>query len=177
MGTTEIPPKIQGYYDRVITQFDQMKRWAAEPEEKIKRRVDSVSGWSILEQLDHLAAADQFMVMAIESALLKPPKDAKAKTKLLAHAALFMGFIPRGKGKAPDATKPKAQSREQLMKSIDRSLGFVRALEPKLGDISTSLGRAPHPVFGPILASEWLRFMAIHHHHHFKIINDIERAK
>ena len=53
----------------------------------------------------------------------------------------------------------------------------VRELAPRLGELEASGGRARHPRFGELGGHQWLRFMAVHHHHHLKIVRDIRRAR
>ena len=35
---------------------------------------------------------------------------------------------------------------------------------------------APHPALGSFTPAQWLRFIDIHTHHHFKIIRDIKKG-
>jgi hypothetical protein len=54
--------------------------------------------------------------------------------------------------------------------------GFVE-LQASAGQLSSSIATVPHPVFGRLDASQWLRFTEIHQQHHQKIMRDIARAQ
>lgn len=39
--------------------------------------------------------------------------------------------------------------------------------------ITGSRARYPHPVLGSLTPAQWLRFLAVHHWHHEKVIDEI----
>ena len=68
---------------------------------------------------------------------------------------------------------PKAAVRTGIPE-IERGL---RELAPRLGELERSGGRARHPRLGGLGGRQWMRFLAVHHHHHLKIVRDIRRAR
>ncbi len=85
-------------------------------------------------------------------------------------------YIPRGRGKAPKGVVPQGIPSEVVRdRLVAVRQGFVE-LEASVESLASSTATQPHPVFGRLDASQWLRFTAVHHNHHQKIMRDIARA-
>lgn len=98
------------------------------------------------------------------------------RISLVGRLVLWAGFIPRGKGRTPDPFRPEAISAEALRRDLAEVRQRLDALGASLGVIQRSEASFRHFIFGELTAPEWLRFLGIHHHHHWKIIRDLRRA-
>ena len=142
--------------------------------ELLALRAPRVSGWSIGEQIEHLRRSDRTIIDAVVSL----PDDAprQGSPKLAGRLVLMLGWIPRGKGKAPSATQPLDFTPEGLGDGIEAVRRGFAGLGSEIDRIASSAGTIRHPALGHFLPSQMLQFAAIHHHHHMKIIDEIRRA-
>jgi hypothetical protein len=81
----------------------------------------------------------------------------------------IIGFIPRGKAKAPKVVQPDDTISEELLLS---SLQKVKSAFQEWNSLHKN-AHFPHPYFGKLnkKSTEW--FLNLHTKHHLKIINDI----
>jgi len=159
----------------LLQHCDQLQKLAAEPHERLFRRAQRVSAWSVAQQLDHIARTTQAMAAAIEQAL-QPHAPSDGRPSLVGRAVLLTGWIPRGAGKAPEGTQPETASREELSRLLAQSRRALERLEPRLPEIDDARGRVNHFAFGDLTARHWLSVIRIHTRHHLKIIRDIQGA-
>ncbi|MBI1784199.1 DinB family protein [Candidatus Sumerlaeota bacterium] len=171
-----VSEQIRALYAKVMDQFKEMSEMAEAPPESLEKRNTSVSQWSVLQHLDHMATAAKGMLTAIIMTINSPKPNTDGEPKFLGRVVLWTGFIPRGKGKAPDAVLPKSKNAEETKQNIQMVRGFLTQLESKLDKVESSQGKAPHPMLGSFTPAQWLRFIDIHTHHHFKIIRDIRKS-
>lgn len=164
--------RCRGTYDELMRLVDRMRELAGEPDERLFQRVARVSAWNVGDHLAHLAKSNQAMAGAIRKILAPSSTDAPGLT-LVGRAVLFTGWIPRGAGKAPETTQPQVESGEELRRELGESRETVLELEAMLPEVETATGRVGHFAFGGLTAMQWLRVMAIHARHHFKIIDAI----
>lgn len=131
---------------------------------------ESVSGWSVREHIEHLLRANEGTLASM--ALNREPDPVEPKA-LLGRVVLATGYIPRGKGQAPDGTVPEGLSGLELGA---RFLALELALRALDVEALAAEGRvvANHVVFGGFTAADWLRLMVVHDEHHMKIIADIQ---
>jgi hypothetical protein len=131
--------------------------------EQKKEAVSQVTvGWHI----EHSLLALIKMISAIENS---NPADYKWKFNLKRSIVLGLGKIPRGKAKVPDSVKPAGEI------SIANINGLLEKAKQKVASFER-LGQDKfftHPVFGDVQVKQARRVIAIHTHHHLKIINDI----
>ncbi len=167
--------RLKRTHRRNLQQLDRLARLLGSDGPPLAARAPQVSQWSVLEQIDHLIRADDLILQAIQRTLASPPPDVELRPVWIGRLVLWTGFIPRGRGKAPAPTQPAARSRPEMEKELGRVRAGVEALESRLGEMIVSPGRAAHPALGGFTAAQWLRFMDLHHEHHFKIIDDIGR--
>jgi hypothetical protein len=106
----------------------------------------------------------------------RPEKIPTRRVSLIGRLVLWLGFIPRGKGRAPDPFRPESVSAEALQRDLADVRQRLAALAASLGVIQRSDASFRHFIFGELMPAEWLRFLGIHHHHHLKIIRDLRRA-
>lgn len=167
--------RTERLYDRAVLRIRALEPIASGDDAELQYRAPSISGWSVAEQLDHLAIANRLSVGRIRQALKEGPNTVPGPT-LAGRLVLLIGYIPRGIGEAPEATRPGggpvAEVRARVAEAVDALLG----LRAELPTIRTARGRAGHPVLGGFTAAQWLRFIDVHTHHHLKIIRDIRNA-
>ncbi len=132
-------------------------------------REPDVSGWSVHEHVEHVAVANNYFLTFLHR-LSKGEGSPEGRPRFLGRILLWTGFIPRGKGEAPDFVVPTGR-------------GNVRALLERARDRFAALGpqtkggnRLPHPFIGAVTARQWARFAEVHTRHHLKIINDIRKT-
>lgn len=141
--------------------------------------VPAISHWSTLEHVHHLALVDGTALDQV-AALLRGedgPRRHHGRRTFLGAVLLALGWIPRGRARAPEGLRPPHEPR------VDAILSLLSALEERVGELdgrAAEIGgcrrRRNHFVFGDLTAAEWLRFAAIHGWHHLKIVRDIEAA-
>lgn len=138
-------------------------------------RAPDTSGWSVGEHLEHLLLADRFMLGLLEGAAGgEPPVDAgPGRPTLPGYLVLWTGFIPRGAGKAPAGARPRGLSREEVLRGLAAERQRLAGLEPELPGIAAAAYTIPHPALGRLTPRRWLRFAAVHHAHHARIVRDI----
>ena len=132
------------------------------------RTSPAVSRWSIRQQQEHAATAARMMADAIRD-LNGGGGEPGGRPKLIAHLMFLTGWIPRGKGKAPETVLPgDAPDVDRIRESIADARAILReAGPPGAGN------RIDHPILGRFTARQWHRFGAIHTLHHLKIVEDI----
>ena len=160
-------------FDQLTRQVEQLRDLADAPDERVFRRVERVSAWSVADHLAHLAKSNQAMAEAIRKIIEPGFAEGAGGLTLVGRAVLFTGWIPRGAGKAPENTRPQVESGDELRREVGESRQAVLELEAVLPEIETAKGRLGHFAFGGLTALEWLRVMAIHTRHHMKIIDAI----
>ncbi len=167
-------PATTRLYQRVLQQATDTATLAACGDETHALRVERVSQWSVGQQLEHLAVVNlRITGKAMAEALKVPPQHAHTSIALLGRAVLWTGYIPRGRGKAPEFSVPAAATPQSVRELVERYRDSVRALEPRLSEVEASAGRWPHPVLGTFSALQWLHFIEVHTRHHLKIVRDI----
>ncbi len=131
--------------------------------EQKKEAVSQVTvGWHV----EHSLLALIKMITAVEHST---PADYKWKFNLKRSIVLGLGKIPRGKAKVPDSVKPAAEIslaniKGLMEKAIQKAELFEKLSQDKF---------FTHPVFGDVQLKQARRIIAIHTHHHIKIIDDI----
>lgn len=153
---------------RLLAQLDELAALLAAPDQ----RASDVSAWSIHQHVEHLLLVNQEMTAKIVAAT--PPDPVRAKT-ILGWIVLTTGFIPRGRGDAPESTLPLSRSPDELLALLAEVTSSAETLDLVAID-ATDAVVANHQVFGGLSATDWLALMGIHDHHHLKIIADIQAA-
>jgi hypothetical protein len=181
---------IRRVHAQVLRQLALMADLARGPEAELAARAPAVSGWSVAEQLEHLVLVDRAVLKSVrrilddphgksaESAQSAPPAPPPAPgINLLGRIVLGTGFMPRGRARTMAPYHPGATPAAAAGAGIPEIERGVRELAPSLGELEASSGRSRHLRFGGLGGRQWLRFVAVHHHHHLKIVRDIRRAR
>ena len=131
-------------------------------------RCETVSTWSVAEQLDHAVR-----VFAAILGRIDQPLDTELRPlNLTGRIILWMGRIPRGKGRSPKSVLPLPSSREDLRQSVNEARSLLDRIVS--GRASESRKRIVlHPAFGGLTARQALRLTLIHTRHHLAITREI----
>lgn len=131
--------------------------------EKSNPLVSNVTiGWQIEHSLKTIYQIIQFVKNS-------NPEDYQWKLNRNKLLVLIIGFIPRGKAKAPKVVQPDVTiSKELLLSSLQKVKSAVQEW-----DSFDKNAHFPHPYFGKLnkKSTEW--FLNLHTKHHLKIIDDI----
>ena len=127
---------------------------------------EKVSKSDVAWHIDHSLK----VILAVTEALKKSnPTEYQWKFNFKRQLVYTLGFIPRGKGKAPKAVQSfeeiTHQSIEQQFKKAAVALGELQQLDKN--------SNFQHPYFGSLNLKPTLKFLKLHTHHHIKIMNDI----
>lgn len=158
----------------VLAQVDELLA-ISNDSDRMAKRVDSISKWSVGEHVEHLALAHSGVIARFEG-LLADPGPGSGSPSLIGHIALKVGRFPRGRAKAPETTTPRSLDHAEIAQRLTGMRDRLLRLEPDLSRVAASTSTFDHPVFGPLRAVQWLRFLEVHQNHHGRIIRDIERA-
>jgi hypothetical protein len=145
-----------------------MRGLAALPEARLFAETP-ISQWSPAEHLDHTIKVSRAIagVIADSAAPVQPTRMSFA-----GKLVLTFGWIPRGRGKAPERLRGTRATAEQLVTALDRLLATLGDLAA--GDLAArTTATVPHPRFGAMTPSEGLRFAVVHNAHHLRIVRDV----
>lgn len=166
------------------------QRWARQGHRGLLRELDAVialgesqgiagmsapkvSGWTIQQHLEHLWRADRWIV-----GWLGDVRDGTAVTDgtgatVPGTLVMWLGMIPRGKGRAPERTKPAGSELGEIVAGLRAVRDDVEQLSGALDRVAAATVTRKHPLLGCYTPAQWLRFAHIHHVHHRRIIDDI----
>ena len=133
----------------------------------------SVSDWCVGAQLEHLLLSDRRILARLEEALRGTVPAGRGGPSAAGLWVLLVGAIPRGRGTAPDGTRPEGMPPDLLVAGWEALLDRVRALQARTPELRASPGRWPHPLLGSFGTWHWTRFARVHHRHHRAIIEEI----
>lgn len=160
---------------RIVRQIEEIGHLVDLEPAQLDLRVDSVSLWSVRQQVDH-----SLKVLALGLRIFDdqhPPPPLPRGINLLGRVLLAFGWLPRGRGRSPKSVLPAETATEDIAAEIRRlrSAYSAPALaeHPIFGDPTPVV---PHPYFGGLTAAQGIRMLAAHTWHHQKIVRDIRRA-
>ena len=120
----------------------------------------------------HIAHSLKVINAIAETVKISNPEEYQWRFNFSRSLISILGFIPRGKGKAPKAVVPTdVQTSEQLREALQTAKQMLLELE-HLDDKSHFM----HPYFGQLNLKQTQKFLALHTKHHLKIIDDILKA-
>jgi hypothetical protein len=170
--------KLTALHKDLGDRYGKMDEVLARDDAGLFRSAPEVSGWSVANQLHHLASSTALMLVAVSRiAAQVAPAEATGSITTIGRGVLLSGRFPRGKGKAPKTTvPPEVVSREDLEQALTRSRSKYAGLVDEMDAASKSAWKVAHPYFGMLTATQWLKLAKIHADHHFRIIADIDAA-
>lgn len=158
---------------RIVEQIALIREIVESSSGELDRRVESVSRWSVRQQLDHACK-----VLALGHKSFDGPRVAQPRgINLLGRTLLALGWLPRGRARSPKAVLPEETATAALAAEAVRLRAAYAdpalAASPMFQDPTPTF---PHPYFGGLTAAQGVRMLAVHTHHHLKIVRDIRRA-
>ncbi len=164
--------RIRRHHRRVVDQLDALLELARDPA-ALEATDEQVSHWTVAQHLEHLALVDAGILKILEQA--EPSTDLAGQGPSPGgRILLVLGFIPRGRAKAPSFVEPREVVLDEIEGKVERARQRFADLD--LDRLAGSEPLARHHRFGCLNGTRWLRFVGIHHHHHGKIVRDIQRA-
>ena len=127
---------------------------------------EKVSKWTVGMQIEHCILGTGGICDAIGHS---KPHTGKIKKGLLRRIIFLTGTIPRGRGKAPDASLPNEEITELGLREL---LSKAKLSVQQAAESNYECWWA-HIRFGVMKRDEALKFVEIHNKHHLKIISDI----
>jgi hypothetical protein len=142
-------------------------------EVRLARETPEVSGWSVARQLHHTLLVAGSIATAVRT-LTRGRGEEGTKTSAQARELLEGGSLPRGVAKAPAAFEPDEDPDPAMLRALlTKTRSRWEALTGQEGEIDGAAGRLPHPLLGPLAATEWVRFAAVHTEHHLWTVAEI----
>ena len=164
------------------TGYREMDALLALGETELSSTAPEVSSWSVARQIHHIGLVNSVMFGHVRT-LLEEPEAASTEGGLtrIGRMVLLFRWIPRGRGRAPEAVIPsETTGTEELKGGVEESRGKLLEVESlcQSEDSRRRLreGRKHHFAFGDLTAIQWLCFGRIHTWHHLRIVRDIRRA-
>lgn len=130
------------------------------------------SAWSALEHLDHtIKVASGLLHVLNKDEIPRLPRG----ISMIGRLVLLIGWIPRGRGRSPERMLPAPATVPDLNERLAE-------MDAQIERVATRTAAVPafpivrHPVFGGLTYGQTLRFIAIHTHHHLKILDTAQRS-
>lgn len=163
--------RARHHHRLLISHLDDLLR-LMDDTDSLARRDDSVSKWSVGEQLEHVAKVDAGIFESIGKLLADPSEDPGRPIRR-ARMMLLVGFIPRGRGRSPKPYVSCGIDADEARSMLEQRKQSWVEFEPRLDEVVASRSKTPHPLLGQFTAAQWVRFAQVHARHHEKIIDDI----
>ncbi|WP_396211896.1 DUF1569 domain-containing protein [Flavobacterium sp.] len=126
----------------------------------------SVSNATVGWQIEHSLKTIYQIVLVVKNSNPQEYQWKFNKSKLFIS---ILGFIPRGKAKAPKVVLPDDTiSEESLLLSLQKVKSALQEW-----DSFDKNAYFPHPFFGNLNKKSTMWFLKLHTNHHLKIVNDI----
>ena len=136
--SSSVSSKCRRAYEKALGLAEDLVEMGVGSDEQYLDCCAGLSRWSIGQHLDHVANANREITGAVEKILAGEAGPSRSGPTLVGRAVLTTGWIPRGVGKAPDYTAPKASSSDQVKENLTRSLERVRQLGEVLPRVESS---------------------------------------
>lgn len=164
---------IEGLHRSWLGAIDRLVDIAAS-DGALDRRSEAISKWSVSLQVEHLMRTDASVVSWLHAtARNMVASDGPGQPNLTGRLVLLTGFIPRGKARAPDFTRPEALDGPALRDGLADVRQRAGGLSDVLDSLANEQATRRHPILGHFTPPRWFRFAVVHHRHHQKIIRDI----
>lgn len=142
--------------------------------EDLAARIPAAGKWSILECVEHLAIAEDYLFSTIEEAT---SADAPARNDKREAAIMARGLDRTTPVESPQEGRPTgrfstlAEALQHFVASRDRTIEFVKHyhLDPRSQ-------MTQHPIIGTVNCYEVLLMMVVHPHRHSQQIREIRAA-
>jgi hypothetical protein len=177
VGAREFP--LEPEFASLRASCAEIDRLLALPQDELRRPAPQVSGWTAERQIAHLALANELVVRNLRS-LLKGSGmfvvDA-GEPAAEALAVLEAGRFPRGRSQSPRIVRPPEEpERALLLEWVATGREGFDEMSRRQDELRAASRKVPHQILGPLSASQWTRFAAIHTRHHLEIAGEILAA-
>lgn len=126
----------------------------------------SISEKGVDWHIDHSLRVINAVCHALKKSV---PEDYKWSFNYIRSYIFLIGYIPRGKGRAPKSVVAQGEIHlNDLREQMDKAKVLLKELE----DLPAN-SHFPHPYFGLLNRNMTIKFLRIHTRHHLKIIKDI----
>lgn len=157
---------------RIADQMRDVEALIAGGETLLAERRTKVSAWSVGQQVDHVLKAANGILATAQAA--RPVE--RGALRLTGRIVLLTGFIPRGVGKAPERAHGVDRPAPELQAAVERCRERLADLRSRPETWQLHHPVYLHHIFGGMNPAQAVRLVAIHTHHHLKIVRDIRRA-
>lgn len=130
------------------------------------KRNDKISMSDVAWQIDHTL---KVLNLVSESIINSNPEDYKWRINKWRLMLFTLGYIPRGKAKAPKIVRPPEVISSEDLK-IQINLAYKNIVNLNSLDKNANF---THFVFGQLNKAKTIQFLKLHTNHHLKIIRDI----
>jgi hypothetical protein len=165
--------------ERLRALCDAIDVWIERHGADLQRSVPAISAWSPEHHLAHVALANELVIRNLKSLL-------RGEGPLVTHDApprpgalelLSAGRLPRGAAQSPRMVRPpETIRRDFLLEWLADDRRELEALAPALAQAQPGGPTIAHQLLGPLDAAQWLRFGAVHTHHHLTIAGEVLAA-
>ncbi len=166
--------------ERLAARLDETAAVLDWPDERLYPRVEAVSAWSPAQHVDHVLRALDLLfgrAEALEGGRSEEIRPS-GRPRLLGRLVLVTGWIPRGRGRAPEAALPDPRPvRYRLRVALGDATRRSEQLRARTDRLREAQGVLPHPQLGDFDAPCWIRFADVHTRHHLAIVADIDRRR
>jgi hypothetical protein len=134
--------------------------------------------WSVGETAEHTAVVLHGIERLCSTRMLAMPLAADDPSRRVQDGELVRRMGDRIRAlTAPDMVKPKGRwaTREELIRDFAASSDALIAWAREHSSVLRTIG-APHPIFGPLDAVQWLEFLAAHTNRHAQQVAEIRRV-
>ncbi|MFO8232661.1 MAG: DinB family protein [Longimonas sp.] len=162
---------LRGFYDAVEALLDA-------PQHVLFSIHETISDWSPADHLYHILRSNSKSLKAARLAATdRGPTVHEGTPNDVGTRVLEEGSFGDLEAEAPPSVRPPQDlTRSNLRTAYQKSREQFDALREHVPTLPKAEARLPHPAFGPLRASEWLRFARIHSDHHQDIVQQILNA-
>ena len=154
--------------------LDEVEALAGGGPAALGRREPSVSEWSVAQHADHVAKVARWFLKGAASDWRAP--EGTPGISLSGRFVLLTGWIPRGRGRAPEPVRGVEADAATLVSELAVCRELIERVHAGAGLATGGPLALVHPLFGGLTAEQGVRFAAVHTRHHLKIVRDIESA-
>ena len=134
-----------------------------------------VSKWSVGQHCHHVALVNGLTLHRVAKLIDGEADDEGGKPNLFGRAVLGLGWIWRGKGRAPKIVLPADEvTPELLLRDLTRADAEIAALRHRVADVVACERRLRHQHLGAFTPGEWVEFLGVHTKHHEGIVEQVE---
>lgn len=156
--------------EKIVTELEQIKEYICLGSKILESTAPNISQWSIAQHLDHLLKVNTKIISDIK---VQKFQEAIKPINIRGRIILLIGILPRGRAQSPEMVIGLNENVDTLHEKYRVCLEILHTIQHDKLKLSDKRPVRTHPYFGGLNTHQWLRFISIHNHHHFKIIDEI----